>query len=137
MSTIQKDSVWKNYRFPIILLLGIIIGSIIGLIFGEKAMILAPLGDLFINLMFTAVIPLVFLSISSAVGNMLNMKRLGKILGSMFLIFFITGGIAAIVIIIAVKIFPPAQGINIVMEAGVLEEIDLGTAIVNAFTVDD
>ncbi len=137
MTTIKKNSLWKNYRFPIILLAGIIIGSIAGLIFGEKAKVVAPLGELFINLMFAAVTPLVFLSISSAVGNMLNMKRLGKILGSMFLIFFITGGIAAIVIIIAVKIFPPAQGINIVMEAGVLEEIDLGTAIVDAFTVDD
>ncbi len=137
MSTIQKDSVWKNYRFPIILLLGIIIGSIIGLIFGEKAMILAPLGDLFINLMFTAVIPLVFLSISSAVGNMLDMKRLGKILGYMFLVFFITGGIAAIIIIITVKIFPPAQGVSLVMEAGVLEDVNLGTSLVNAFTVND
>lgn len=137
MTTIKKNSLWKNYRFPIILLAGIIIGSIAGLIFGEKAKVVAPLGDLFINLMFAAVTPLVFLSISSAVGNMFNMKRLGKILGSMFLIFFITGGIAAIIIIIAVKIFPPAQGINIAMEAGVLEEIDIGTAIVDAFTVDD
>lgn len=137
MSTINKDSLWKNYRFPIILLLGIIIGSAIGLIFGEKAMILAPLGDLFINLMFTAVVPLVFLSISSAVGNMLDMKRLGKILGYMFLVFFITGGIAAIIIIFVVKIFPPAQGVNLVMESGVLEDVNLGTALVNAFTVND
>lgn len=137
MSNIEKNSFWKNYRFPIILLSGIIIGSIVGLVFGERAMVLAPLGDLFINLMFVAVIPLVFLSISSAVGNMMNMKRLGKILGSMFSIFFITGGIAAVIIIVVVKIFPPAQGVNIVMESGVLEDIDLGTALVNAFTVDD
>lgn len=137
MTNIEKNSFWKNYRFPIILLSGIVIGSIIGLIFGERAMVLAPLGDLFINLMFAAVTPLVFLSISSAVGNMMNMKRLGKILGSMFSIFFITGGIAAVIIIVVVKIFPPAQGINIVMESGVLEDIEVGTAIVNAFTVDD
>lgn len=135
--SINKKSVWENYKFPILLLTGIIVGSIIGVVFGEKAMILAPLGDIFINMMFTAVVPLVFLSISSAVGNMMNMKRLGKILGSMFGVFIITGGIAATIIIFVVKIFPPAEGVNIIMEAATLEEISIGDAIVNAFTVSD
>ncbi|MGO1470459.1 MAG: dicarboxylate/amino acid:cation symporter [Tissierella sp.] len=134
---INKNSVWKNYRFPILLLTGIIVGSIIGIVFGEKAKILSPLGDIFINMMFTAVVPLVFLSISSAVGNMMNMKRLGKILGSMFSVFIITGAIAAVIIITTVKVFPPAEGVNIAMEATSLEEINIGDTIVNAFTVSD
>lgn len=137
MSNTNKDSLWKAYRFPLILLTGIIIGSIIGLVFGEKAMILSPLGDLFINMMFTAIVPLVFLSISSAVGNMMNMKRLGKILGSMFFVFIVTGGIAAVIIIMVVKVFPPAEGVNIVMEVAELEKISIGDAIVDALTVSD
>lgn len=137
MTNTSKNSVWKSYRFPIILLTGIILGSIIGLVFGEKAMILAPLGKLFINMMFTAVVPLVFLSISSAVGSMMNMKRLGKILGSMFLVFIVTGAIAAVLIIIVVKIFPPAEGVSLVMEAATLDKISVGDALVNAFTVSD
>jgi Na+/H+-dicarboxylate symporter len=99
--------------------------------------VLAPLGDLFINMMFTAVVPLVFLSISSAVGSMMNMKRLGRILGSMFAVFIVTGAIAAVLIIVVVKAFPPAQGVNLVMEAATLDEISLGDALVNAFTVSD
>ena len=137
MAETKTSSVWKNYRFPIVLLIGIIIGSIIGLVFGERAMVLAPLGKLFINMMFTAVVPLVFLSISSAVGSMLNMKRLGRILGSMFLVFIVTGAIAAVLIIIVVKLYPPAEGANLVMEAATLEKISIGDAIVNAFTVSD
>lgn len=137
MTNTGKNSVWKSYRFPIILLTGIILGSIIGLVFGEKAMILAPLGKLFINMMFTAVVPLVFLSISSAVGSMMNMKRLGRILGSMFLVFIVTGAIAAVLIIIVVKIFPPAEGVSLVMEAATLDKISIGDALVNAFTVSD
>lgn len=137
MTNTGKNSVWKSYRFPIILLTGIILGSIIGLVFGEKAMILAPLGKLFINMMFTAVVPLVFLSISSAVGSMMNMKRLGRILGSMFLVFIVTGAIAAVLIIIVVKIFPPAEGVSLVMEAATLDKISVGDALVNAFTVSD
>lgn len=136
-NNMNKNSLWKNYRFPLLLLTGIIVGSIIGLVFGEKAKVLSPLGDLFINMMFTAVVPLVFLSISSAVGSMMNMKRLGSILGSMFAVFIVTGAIAAVIIIFVVKIFPPAEGVNIVMEAATLEEISVGEALVNAFTVSD
>ena len=33
----NKSEIWKNYRFPIILLSGIMIGAVIGVIFGEKA----------------------------------------------------------------------------------------------------
>lgn len=137
MSKISKNSLWKNYRFPILLLSGIIIGSIIGIVFGEKAKILSPFGDIFINMMFTAVVPLVFLSISSAVGSMMNMKRLGKILGSMFAVFIITGAIAATIIIVVVKVFPPAQGVSLVMEAASLDKISVGDALVKAFTVSD
>ncbi|MBP1926667.1 Na+/H+-dicarboxylate symporter [Sedimentibacter acidaminivorans] len=134
----NKQSVWKNYRFPIILILSIVIGSIIGIIFGEKAIVLKPFGDVFLNLMFTAVTPLVFVTIAGAVGSMINMKRLGKILGNLFLTFVVTGFIASVVILVVVKLFPPAAGVNIVMEAGTeLESVKLSNQIVNALTVND
>ncbi len=133
-----KNSILKNYRFPLILICSIILGSILGLIMGEDAVVLTPLGDIFLNLMFTAVVPLVFITISSAVGNMTNMKRLGKILGYMLLTFLITGLIAAVIIIRAVKIFPPAQGVTIALESGSAgEAVSLSQRIVNALTVSD
>ena len=58
----KKSNIWKNYKFPLILLSSIILGSIIGLVLGEKATVLKPLGDIFLNLMFTIVVPLVFLN---------------------------------------------------------------------------
>lgn len=138
METVEKKSFWQNYRFPIILLLGIAVGSIIGLVMGEKAVIFKPFGQIFINLMFTAVVPMVFVTISSAVGSMLNMKRLGKILGSMFLVFFVTGLIASCVIFTVVTIFPPAAGANIPLEAaGELQKLSLADQVVKAITVDD
>lgn len=133
-----KNKIWKNYRFPIILICSIILGSIIGLTMGEKAQVLTPLGDIFLNLMFTAVVPLVFVTISSAVGNMTNMKRLGKILAYMLLTFLVTGLIAAVIIITMVKIYPPAQGVNIALEAGGAgENVSLSQRIVDAITVND
>jgi len=136
--SLSKKSLWASYRFPIILMISIAIGSIIGIVFGERATVLKPFGDVFLNLMFTAVTPLVFATIASAVGNMVNMKRLGKILGYMFLIFVITGLIAAVIILFIVKIFPPAQGVTIVMESATeLEQISLSKQIVAALTVND
>ena len=133
-----KKTVWENYRFSIILIVSISIGSIIGLIFGERAVVLKPFGDIFLNLMFTAVTPLVFITIASAVGSMVNMKRLGKILGNMLLVFVITGLFAAILIIIVVKVYPPAEGVNLQVEAaGELEKLSFGDQVVSAITVND
>lgn len=134
----ERSKLWGNYGSSILLLLGIIVGSIVGVVLGEKAMILSPIGDIFLNLMFTIVVPMVFISISTAVGNMLNMKRLGKILGSLMAIFIGTGIVAAILIFVVVNIFPPAVGAKIILSSG-----NMGTPssaanlIVNSLTVND
>lgn len=134
----KQKTVWDNYRFPILLISSIIIGSVVGLIMGEKATVLKPFGDVFLNLMFTAIVPLVFVTIASAVGNMMNMKRLGSILGNMLLVFVVTGVIAGVLIIGAVTIFPPAKGVEIAAGAAEeLQEVNLSEAIVNAITVND
>lgn len=127
-----------SLKLPIALILGVVIGSIIGLIFKERAAVLKPFGDIFINLMFTIVVPLVFLTISSAVSNMINMARLGKIIGNMFLFFIITGLIAAIIMITIVNLFPPAHGVNMAMpEVEEIERLSPGDQIVAALTVED
>lgn len=137
MTNSEKNSVLSSYKLPLILLAGIAIGSMIGAFTPDFARKLAPFGDIFINLMFTAVVPLVFLSVSSAVSSMVDLKRLGKILSRLILVFVTTGVIASIIILFVVKIFPPAEGVNIVMEAGELEQISLGQAAVEAVTVPD
>ncbi len=134
----SKSSIWRSYRFPIILLISILIGSAIGVIFGKDAMVLEPLGKIFLNLMFTIVVPLVFFTIASAVGNMLNMRRLGKILVSLFGVFIVTGFIAAVLILVVVKTFPPAEGVKLELpKAAAVDTVSLGDAIVRAVTVSD
>lgn len=134
----NKSNLWQHYKFPIILLSSIILGSIIGLILGEKATVLKPLGDIFLNLMFTIVVPLVFLTISSAVSSMVDMKRLGKIIGNMLIVFIITGIIASIIMIGTVTIFPPAQGVNLELpQAEEIAPLSTGDQIVAALTVTD
>ena len=87
----------SNYKSTIILLVAIIVGSIVGVIFKEKATILSPLGDLFLNLLLVIIVPLIFLNITTAISKMKQPKRLGKIIGSIILVFVITSIIAVLV----------------------------------------
>ena len=134
----QKKTFWEQYKMPILLLGGIAIGALIGIIapsFGTK---LKPLGDIFLNLMFTIVVPLVFASIASAVGTMANMKRLGKILGSTLLTFLATGTIAGVMVLVWVNLFSPSSGTNIQMGVAEMGEMQsAGDMIVGALTVSD
>lgn len=135
---ITTNSVFRSYKSVLLLLLGITVGCAIGLIYGEKATVLKPFGQIFLNLMFTAVVPLVFFSLSSSLAKMSNMNRLGKILSNTIGVFLITGIIASIVIIAVVTVIPPADGINI--EMGAYEqpkEMSLLVQFVKAITVSD
>lgn len=89
--------VLKNYRSTIILLSSIILGGIVGLIFGEDAAILSPLGDIFINLLFVVIVPLIFLTISTAIIKMKNPSRLGKIMSRIVIVFVIMSVISALI----------------------------------------
>lgn len=80
----------KNYKSTIILLLSIIIGAIIGLVAGEKASVLAPFGDLFINMLLVIIVPLIFVTITTSIGKIDSGKRLGKILLNIVIVFVIT-----------------------------------------------
>lgn len=97
--------VLKNYKGTIILLASIILGGIIGLIFGEKATILSPLGDIFINLMFVVIVPLIFLTITTAIIKMESPKRLGKIMSRIVIAFVIMSVISAIIGVVSTYSF--------------------------------
>jgi len=102
----------RNYKSSIILILSVIIGGIIGLIMGERASIFEPLGTIFLNLIFTILIPLVFFSISSAIANMDSSKKLGKILFVTIVVFAFTAIISGIIGVASFKIFNPAEGLD-------------------------
>jgi Na+/H+-dicarboxylate symporter len=135
---VAKQSFVKNYAFSILLICAILIGSVLGLIFKQNAVMFKPFGDVFLNLLFTVVVPLVFFSISSAVANMSDLRRLGKIMGWMVLIFVVTGVIACVVMLIGVSWFPPAHGITIAFDQPVNpEHVNIGQQLVRTFTVGD
>lgn len=88
---------FKTYKSTIILLAAIIVGAIIGIVFGEKAAILSPLGDIFLNLLFVAIIPLIFVSITVSISKMKQPKRLGKIMLTIVGVFIFTSLVAVLI----------------------------------------
>lgn len=138
MAENKKKSVWEAYRFSIILVGAILVGSLIGIKMGTKAVMFKPLGDLFINGMFMVVVPLVFVTISGSISAMSDMARLGKILKSLLLVFVSTGAVAGVLVLIVVNIFPPAKGVVLSMPAAeALKPFSTGSQIVSALTVTD
>lgn len=87
----------SNYKSTIILLVAIIVGSIVGVVFKEKATILSPLGDIFLNLLLVIIVPLIFLNITTAISKMKQPKRIGKIIVSIIGVFLITSIIAVLI----------------------------------------
>ena len=92
---------FATYKQSLILLVAIIIGTIAGLVFGERITFLKPLGDLFLNLLLVIIVPMIFLTISSSIAKMNHTKRIGKIL---------TNSIIVIVIMSLVAVFAGILG---------------------------
>lgn len=135
----------KNYASSLILLGAILIGGILGIILGEKAIIFEPIGNLFLNLIFTLLVPIVFFSISSSIANMESSKKLGKILGTTIIVFAITAIISGIIGVISFKLFNPTNNLdssifnNLLNSTGSIEQENVGIIqkIVSSITVND
>lgn len=136
---------FKNYKSSLILLGAILIGGIVGAVLGPKATVLKPFGDLFLNLLFMSLVPLVFFSVSSAIANMNTMKRLGKIMGNIVIVFLSTAFIAALIGILGTIILNPTKGLDSSMFSSIIgsgdvveaEKISFLDQIVKTVTVND
>ena len=126
----------KNYWFILCMLLAIVGGCITGA-FWPGATCLEPMGTLFVNLMFCVVVPMVFVSISSAIANMKNLRRAGKVMGVTVITFLATAAIASVLMYIVVRIIPIVTGTYQQTEGEVGETLGVADMIINFFTKPD
>ena len=138
MSERQGNSFWRSYRFPLTLLAAIALGCVLGASMGKEALMFKPLGDIFLNAMFMVVVPLVFTTVCGAVSNMSSMKRLRRVMGSLVAVFLVTGAVAALLMLAAVRLYPPAAGTTIALTPPEnLQPLSTADQIVKAITVSD
>ncbi|ARB93413.1 dicarboxylate/amino acid:cation symporter [Legionella longbeachae] len=115
----EAKKVSESYLFSLILISAILLGGLTGCFSSKITHYLKPFGDIFLNLIFTAIVPLIFFSVSSAIARIGSMGKLSKIAFYMTMTFLFTGIIAAIYALFVVHIFPPAQNVVLPLTAPV------------------
>ena len=139
----------KTYKSIIILLAAIIIGAIVGVVFKEKAAVVKPFGDIFLNLLFVVIVPLIFLSITTAIARIKQPKRLGKIMITIVCVFVVMSLVSVLVGVASTypfKLVDTEDGTKIMQsleeqsqteETTETEDLNILERTVNVLTVSD
>lgn len=92
-------------------LIGMIAGAIIGFIVGPKIVAIQIVGDIFLRILQMAIVPLIFFSVTSAIANMGDLRKLGRV-GSKLIILFMGTTLAATIIgVIVSRLIAPGKGL--------------------------
>ena len=138
IESVKTAGFFKNYKSILLLLGGIIVGSILGLVFGKDVEVIKPLGDIFLNLLFTAIIPLIFFTIASSITNLEKSEKLGKLFIIVIGVFLATVLISAVIMILSVLLFPIHQDIVIAtIPLQEIHETSGGSQITQLLTASD
>lgn len=117
----------KNYLSSLTIIIGIVIGGMIGYLLGPEGISFAlfgqdwqlssssfkPIGQIFLNMMFVTIVPLVFFSITSSITKTNQTARLRKILLSALFIFVSTAAIIAVISYFGFLWYEPVKGFNL------------------------
>lgn len=92
--------------------IGLILGVVVGLIFGEKAPIIEPVGTIFLRLITMIVVPLVLVSLMLGTASLGDIRKLGRIGIKTIVYFTLTTMIAISIGLVLANIVKPGTGLN-------------------------
>lgn len=110
------------------LLAGIVLGGICGWVFGPKMMVVAWMGEMFLNALKMMVIPLIISSLIVGIAGLGDITKVGKT-GAIALIYFsATTAFSVIVGLILVNVIRPGDSVALAsaIPAGVADKVDTG-----------
>ena len=95
------------------ILIGMVIGSMVGGIFGDAAAIVEPVGDLFIRLLVLAAVPLVFFNLLAGLTVLSDVKTFGRLAGKT-MTYYVTTDVAALLLGLgAMAVLRPGIGMQL------------------------
>ena len=94
------------------ILLGLVLGVATGFVAGDWAMVLKPVGDLFITLIRMVVMPVIFVSLVCGVTAMRDLKKMGRVAGKTLLIYMVTMAAAGALSMTLASFFGIGQGLG-------------------------
>ena len=93
--------------------IGFGLGIVIGLVFGEKATIVKPLGTIFLNMIKMIVVPMVFFSITAGVASLGDLKKLRNIGVKVVGLYALTSALCVGLGLIMANIINPGKGFDL------------------------
>ena len=134
----------RNYIQTLLLLLGASIGAACGALAGSSASIVKPVGEIFLNLTFVLVVPVVFFSVANSVRKLTTERKLWRVLSRAVLVFLAGSVVAGVLTWIICGFWNPLGGYatrippeRMVIEGVAIGGRDLLSTIENMFTVSD
>ena len=96
------------------ILIGLGLGVLTGVLFKADALVLAPIGTLFLNAIKMLIVPLVFVSLVAGITAMSDSAKLGRISVKTIAIYLITTAFAVSIGLLFGALFTPGEGMNMV-----------------------
>jgi aerobic C4-dicarboxylate transport protein len=93
-------------------LLAIALGALVGALWPETGKALKPLGDVFINLVRMVIAPIIFLTVVLGIGNMQDIRKVGRVGGKAFLYFEVVTTIALAIGMVVMNVTKPGAMID-------------------------
>lgn len=93
--------------------IGFGLGIVIGLVFGEKATIVKPLGTIFLNMIKMIVVPMIFFSITAGVASLGDLKKLRNIGVKVVGLYALTSALCVGLGLIMANIINPGKGFDL------------------------
>ncbi len=106
----------RAYRFSLLLIASIVAGAGVGCYAPAIAATIKPLGDLFLNLIFMVIVPLVFLSIASSIAAS-RAATVSRISWVMLAVFLVTSVVAALSSLIFFLVVQPVPGSGLALQS--------------------
>lgn len=109
-SLIQR---YRRLSLGVKILLFMVLGIVAGILAGERAEVVQPLGDLFIRLLMMGVIPLVFFNLLAGITSLTDPRSLGRV-GAKIVAYYLTTTVAALTLgLTAMHILKPGDGMQL------------------------
>jgi len=130
--------VLRTYAFSLILVVAITLGLVVGRYFPHAAEAIRPVGELFLNLIFMVIVPLVFFTVAASIAGMAGSGRFTRIARHTVVVFVFTSVVVAVTALLFMLAFNPTPGAGIVLKAHPRPSApSLLGQVVAAFTTSD
>ena len=108
----------KRWGLGTQILIGMVVGSALGAVFGESVTIVQPLGDLFIRLLVLAAVPLIFFNLLAGLTTLSDVRTFGRLAAKTMSYFVMTDLIALSLGMGAMLVLKPGVGMQLTEEVG-------------------